>query len=105
MSARAVRIVLTVVALATVPAMIVSLIADAQAAATTFGLIAAGAVVALVMVSAATSAAAPAATGGAEELGAAVEERIAALVAAGADEAEVRALAAEAIRLGRTRSN
>ena len=103
MSARAVRLALTVVALAMIPAMIVSLIADTQAAATTFGLIAAGAIVALVLV----SAVAPASTvggGGAlsEELGAGVEARIGALVAAGADEAEVRALVADAVRLGRS---
>jgi hypothetical protein len=58
------------------------------------------------LVSAVAGAPAAATGGGAvvsEELGASVKARVAALVAAGVDEAEVRALVADAVRLGRVR--
>jgi hypothetical protein len=100
MSARTVRLVVVAVGVAGIAGMIVSSIADNADAALAFGLVLATAVVGLMLVTAVVSQQAP--PRAAEELGAAVEGRVAALVAAGADEQEVRALVAEAVRLGRS---
>ena len=81
--------------------MIVSSIADNADAALAFGLVLAAAVVGLMLVTAVVGNQTALSTG-AEELGADVEARVAALVASGADEQEVRALVAAAVRLGRS---
>lgn len=98
MSPRAVRALVLVVFAGGIAGMIVSSIADSNGWALTFGLLTAGAALCLITVTAATG-------GGtavdAEQLGAALEARIERLVAAGADEDEVRALVTDAVRFGR----
>jgi hypothetical protein len=99
-TARAVRAVVLVVFAGGIAGMIATSIADATGWALAFGLLTAAAAVCLMAVTAATAGGrAP----GGEALGAAVEERVARLVAQGADEDEVRALVADAVRLGRGR--
>lgn len=100
MSPRAVRALVLVVFAGGIAGMIASSIADANGWALAFGLLTAGAALCLITVTAATAAAAP---HDAEQLGAALEGRIERLVAAGADEDEVRSLVTDAVRLGRSR--
>lgn len=111
MSAAAVRRAVLAVFLACIPAMIVSSARGASGAAVTFGLLATAASVVLIVTTAVTTGRIPPAgtsrlgTGvDDEEQGRALEARIGALVAAGADEAEVRALVHDAVRLGRGRA-
>ena len=101
MSPTAVRALVLAVFVGGIAGMIASSIADSNGWALAFGLLTAGAALCLITVTAATGSASvvdPEATG------AAVEERVDRLVAAGADEDEVRALVAEAVRLGRNRT-
>jgi hypothetical protein len=101
MSPRAVRALVLAVFVGGIAGMIASSIADANGWALAFGLLTAGAAICLITVTAATG-------GGTvvdpELAGEALEDRVERLVAAGADEAEVRALVADAVRLGRTRA-
>lgn len=99
MSPRAVRALVLVVFAGGIAGMIASSIADANGWALAFGLLTAGAALCLITVTAATAAA----PHDAEQLGAALEGRIERLVAAGADEDEVRSLVTDAVRLGRSR--
>jgi hypothetical protein len=86
---------LRVVAAAGIPGIIAGSIAANDAVAITFGSITAVAAFGLILVTAVTTSPTIDATGDA------VESRIAALVDAGADERELRALVADAVRLGR----
>jgi len=101
MSPKAVRALVLAVFVGGIAGMIASSIADSNGWALAFGLLTAGAALCLITVTAATG-------GGtvvdAEAVGAELEQRIDRLVAAGADEQEVRALVAEAVRLGRART-
>ena len=100
MSPRAVRAVVLLVFVAGIAGMIASSIADSNGWALAFGLLTAGAALCLITVTAATgSASVP----DPEAAGAALEARVERLVAGGADEDEVRALVAEAVRMGRAR--
>lgn len=96
-----------------IPGMIVSSIRDNNGAAATFGLLAAVAALVLLAVTAATTGRLDPDDGYGERGGSVdakgrsgeqLEGRIAGLVAAGADEAEVRALVGDAVRFGRQRS-
>jgi len=79
--------------------MVAGSIADDNAVALTFGLITAAAVACLIV---ATAVAGPARAADDEEaIGAEVESQASALVAEGADEAAVRRLVTDAVRLGR----
>ena len=97
MSAVAIRRVLVAVCLGGIAGMIVTSIADSPGGALTFGLLTAAAALGMILVTAVTN-------GGSaledDELGALVEERIALLVADGADERALRALVRDARRLG-----
>ena len=97
MSAVAIRRVLVAVCVGGIAGMIVTSIADSPGGALTFGLLTAAAALGMILVTAVTN-------GGSaledDELGALVEERIALLVADGADERAVRALVRDARRLG-----
>ena len=93
------KVVLRLVAAAGIPGIIVGSIAENDAVAITFGSITAVAALGLILVTAATTAPAP------EGAGEAVEARIARLVAAGADEREVRSLVRDAVRLGQQQQN
>jgi hypothetical protein len=90
-----------------IPGMIVSSINDHTGAAVTFGLISAGAVLMLIAATAVVTgrippdATGPLRTADAEGEGAELEAGIQALVTAGADEAAVRDLVRQAVRLGR----
>ena len=88
------KVVLRLVAAAGIPGIIVGSIAENDAVAITFGSITAVAALGLILVTAATSGPT------ADLVGEAVEARIARLVAAGADEREVRALVGDAVRIG-----
>ena len=96
-STRAVRRVVIAVCAVGIAGMIAGSIADDNGVALAFGLLTAAAVACLMVATAVG--AGPADDD--EEQARAVEELIGELVAAGADEARVRALAAEAVRLGR----
>ena len=100
MSPRVVRGVLIGVCAAGIAGMIVTSIADSAAGALTFGLLTAAAAVGMILVTAVT-------TGGSardeEDLAAEVERRVEALVAAGADESQIREVVRRAVQLGRTR--
>jgi hypothetical protein len=98
-SAGALRAVLRLVAAAGIPGIIVGSIAENDGVAITFGAITAIAAFGLIV----ATAAAP--RPDLDTIGTAVEERVAALVADGADENEVRALVAEAVRLGQQQQN
>ena len=89
-----VRRIVILVFVGGIAGMIIGSIADNNGTAITFGLITAVAVVCLILVTAVTNQ--PAAASGAE-----LEDDIQALVDAGADEAEVRALVQKAIDFGR----
>jgi hypothetical protein len=91
----ALRAVLRVVAALGIPGVIAGSIAGNDAVALTFGAVIATAAFGLIVVTAVTG---PAASE--DVLGGAIEARIASLVAGGAAETEVRALVADARRLG-----
>lgn len=93
------KVVLRLVAAAGIPGIIVGSIAENDAVAITFGSITAVAALGLILVTAATTAPT------ADAAGESVEARVARLVAAGADEREVRALVGDAVRLGQRRQN
>ena len=97
MSAVAIRRVLVAVCVGGIAGMIVTSIADSPGGALTFGLLTAAAALGMILVTAVTN-------GGSaledDERGALVEERIALLVADGADERAVRALVRDARKLG-----
>ena len=98
MSPRTVRRILVAACVCGIAGMIATSIADSNGGALTFGVLTAGGALGLVLVTAVT-------TGGVarepDDLALDVEERVATLVAAGANEQEVRALVREAVRLGR----
>lgn len=113
-STRAVRRVVMAVCAGGIAGMIVASVNDSNGAALTFGLVTTAAVVCLVVATAVTRPAGPATKAGAapggaagapgeEAQGALVEGLVADLVTAGADEAAVRGLVREAVRLGRGR--
>jgi hypothetical protein len=95
---RAVRRSLIAVCVAGIAGMIATSIADSPGGALTFGLLTAVAAFGMIILTAVTN-------GGAarsdDELGEAVEDRIADLVDAGADERQLRALVRDAVQLGR----
>ena len=95
--------IVVAICVAGIAGMIVTSITDHNGAAVTFGLITA---VAILCSMVATAVAAGSGGGGRavapEDLGASIEARIAAVVEAGADETEVRALVGEAVRFGRS---
>ena len=93
------KVVLRLVAAAGIPGIIAGSIAENDAVAITFGSITAVAALGLILVTAATSSPA------ADDVGQALEARIARLVAAGADEQEVRGLVGDAVRLGQQQQN
>jgi hypothetical protein len=101
MSARAVRWAVIVVCVGGIAGMIVSSIADSTDGALAFGLTTAAAAVALILVTSVT-AQGPADR---EVAAAALEDRIVALVEAGADERAVRALVSQAVDLGRSQAS
>ena len=96
--ARIVRWIVIGVCGAGIAGMIVGSVADNNAVALTFGLVTAAAVLCLIVATAVSPA--PRFD---DDRAARVEELIGRLVSAGADEAAVRALAREAVRLGRGR--
>lgn len=96
-SARAVRVVVFVVGGAGIAGMIVGSIVDNNGVALTFGLVTAVAALCLIV---ATAVGSPRA-GNDAAAGTEVEDRITALVAAGADESALRDLVSAAVRLGR----
>jgi hypothetical protein len=99
-SPRAVRRAVLVVFVAGVAGMIATSVSGTADGALAFGLLTAAATVVLIAVTAVTS---PRAAGDDEELAERVEGRVRALVARGADEADVRRLVGEAVALGRRR--
>lgn len=105
MNLKVLRVAVVVVCIGGIVGMIVGSVAgNNNGVVITFGLVTAVSVVVLMAVSAAgRSSAAGAAAAPVEELAAAVEGRIEAVVAAGADETAVRALVGDAVRLGQAR--
>lgn len=101
MTPAAARLVLRLVAAAGIPGIIAGSIAGNDALAMTFGAVTAAAAFGLILVTAVT-APGPA---GVDAVGSSVEGQIAALVEAGAAEAQVRALVADAVRLGQHHHN
>jgi hypothetical protein len=104
MTLGALRAAVLVVCVGGIAGMIVSSIADVTGAAITFGLITAVAVLSLIAATTVVQEERRRAEGGHEldeVLAEQVEDRIASLVDAGADEAAVRDLAGAAVRLGR----
>src|SRR5436190_6924274 len=97
MSPATVRRGLVGVCIAGIAGMIVTSIADSAGGALTFGLLTAAAALGMILVTAVTNGG----RAGGEELGLALEDRVAALVEAGADERAVRRLVRDAGRLGR----
>jgi hypothetical protein len=96
------RRVAIVVCATGIAGMIVTNIAGSAGGPVAFGLVVAAGAGALMLVTTLTTG--PVVSPGeADVLGARVEERVSALVAAGADEVEVRALVSDAVRLGRAR--
>jgi len=93
-TASAIRTVLRLVAVAGIPGIIAGSIAENDAVVIVFGSMTAVAAFGLIVLTAATS------MPDVETQGTELEARIATLVAAGADESEVRALVAEAVDLG-----
>jgi UPF0716 family protein affecting phage T7 exclusion len=107
LSPRLVRWTVLVVCVAGIAGMIVGSVADNNGVAITFGLIAAVAVLGLILVTAVSGPGAFTREGSErvpgvdEDRAALVEQRIQRLIAAGAEEAAVRDLVREAVRLGR----
>ena len=97
MAPRSVRWALIAVCVVGVAGMIVTSIADSAGGALTFGLLTAVAALGMILVTSVTD-------GGAarsdDELGEVIEDRVARLVDAGADEREIRALLRAARQLG-----
>jgi multisubunit Na+/H+ antiporter MnhB subunit len=100
MSPRAVRRIVIAVCVAGIGGMIAGSIADNNGAAMTAGLVTAVAILCLIVATAVTTSP-PGAGAGAEGAAVEVEDAVEALVAGGADEAEVRELVRRAVRLGR----
>ena len=100
MSPKAVRWVVVAVFVLGVAGIIAFSISDDPDAALASGLVTAAAAVVLIAVTAVTS---PRRAADPEALAERLEGRVSALVAAGADEAEVRRLVRDAVALGRTR--
>ena len=100
MSLKMLRAIVMTMCVGGIGGMVAGSIADNNGAAVTSGLIAAVAVLVLMAATFATRANVKPID---EDRAARVEEGIAALVGAGADETAVRALVAEAVRLGRGR--
>ncbi len=102
MSPRVVRWVVQAVCVTGIAGMIVSSIADNNGAALTFGLATAVATLCLIVATAVTSPPdrADPSPLGADALGAEVEARVEGLVGQGCEEASVRALVRDAVRLG-----
>ena len=96
-TARGVRAAVLVVCAAGIAGMIVASVNDRNGAALTFGLVTAAAVVCLIVATAVGPLPPDA------DLDERIEARVAELVERGADPAAVRALVAEAARLGQTR--
>ena len=107
MTLKILRIAVVVVCIAGIAGMIIGSVAgNNNGVVITFGLVTAVSVLVLMAVSAAgrsSAAAAAADATDAEALAATVEDRIGRLVASGADEAAVRELVGDAVRLGRAR--
>ena len=105
MTVRAVRLIVVAVCVGGITGMIVSSIVGSNGAAVTFGLITAAAVLCSIVATAVANAG-PGGDGGprtVDETQAALVENLATgLIDAGADEAEVRNLVRQAVRLGRT---
>src|SRR5688500_14857227 len=99
MSPRVVRRVVIAVCVAGIAGMIVSSIADNTGAALTAGLVTAIAVLCLIVATAVTGAHG---VGISDLLASDVEERVEALAAEGADEADLRALVSAAVKLGKS---
>jgi hypothetical protein len=95
-SVRGVRRVVVATCVAGIGGMIAGSVAGNDGVALTAGLASAAAIGALMLATAVAG-------GGGEEVAGRVEERVRALVAAGADEAAVRDLVREAVRLGQQR--
>lgn len=107
MTAKAVRTIVMVVCGVGVAGMIVTTVLDHNGAALTFGLLSAVAILCLMVATAVTAHNPPSAQapeGDVEAQGAQVEAVISSLVASGADEATVRRLVREAVRLGQERA-
>jgi multisubunit Na+/H+ antiporter MnhB subunit len=100
MSAKAVRRAVVAVFVLGVAGIIAFSISDDPDAALASGLLTAAAAVVLIAVTAVTT---PRRAADPEALAERLEDRVSALVAAGADEAEVRRLVRDAVALGRTR--
>ena len=98
MSPTVIKRLLVAVCVAGIAGMIVTSITDTPEGALTFGLITAVAAFGIILLTAVTNGGRAATD---EELGEALEDRVADLVDAGADERTVRALVRDAIRLGR----
>lgn len=103
LSTRAVRRVVLAVCGLGIAGMIVASVNDNDGAALTFGLVTTAAVVCLVVATAVTRPTGPASGPAAvdEAQAEVVEDLVGRVVAAGADERDVRALVREAVRLGR----
>jgi hypothetical protein len=103
MTARAVRRVVVALCVAGVAGLIVTSILDRQGAAVTIGLCTAVAVLCLIVATAVDGGRPPAPRGAAfdEAQAEVVERHVEALVADGGDEAAIRSLVREAVRLGR----
>lgn len=107
MSPGALRITVAIVCVVGIAGMIVGSIADNNGVAITFGLVMAAATLCLIAVTAVTGSDG---SGGRDERSAitdeeaaeGIEQQVAALVDAGADEPALRTLVGDAIRLGRT---
>lgn len=93
------RLVLRLVAAAGIPGIIAGSIAGNDAVAMTFGATTVTAALGLILVTAVAVATSV------DSIGSSVESRIAALVAGGAAEEQVRALVADAVRLGQQTQN
>ena len=93
-----IRRLLVAVCVAGIAGMIVTSITDTPEGALTFGLVTAVAAFGMILVTAVTNGGRATSD---DELGEALEDRVARLVASGADERTVRALVRDAIRLGR----
>ena len=101
MTARTVRRVVVALCVGGVAGLIVTSIADAQGAAVTIGLVTAAAVLCLIVATAVGDTSATERKGYDEAQAATVEMLVGDLVATGADEAALRCLVREAVRLGR----
>jgi hypothetical protein len=101
-TARTVRRIVVTLCVAGVAGLIVTSILDAQGAAVTIGLVTAAAVLCLIVATAVGDAPRPTAPTSYDEAQAEMVERLVGdLVATGADEAALRCLVREAVRLGR----